>query len=76
MYVYHHVPRNQIGDIIYPLNQLKDTFPDIFRKQSAKYDNIQEKDVEILGFGYWNDCINLMPVNPGLVKKRTRKVWP
>lgn len=73
MYVYHHVPQNQIGDIIYPLNQLKDTFPDIFRKQSAKYDNIQEKDVEILGFGYWNDCINLMPVNPGLVKKELEK---
>lgn len=73
MYLYHHVPANQDGYIIYPLNQLKEKFPDIYSKQYAKYDNITEKDVEIPGFGYWNDCVNLMPVNPGLVKKELEK---
>ncbi len=73
MYMYHHVPDDQIGDVIYPLNQLKEKFPDIYEKQFAKYDNIQEKDVEIPGFGYWNDCVNLMPVSPGLVKKELEK---
>lgn len=73
MFLYHHVPSNQTGDVIYPLKQLKDRFPDIYKKQFAKYDTIKEKDVEIPGFGYWNDCVNLMPVNPGLVKKELEK---
>ncbi len=73
MYLYHHVPQSQNGEVIYPLNQLKEKFPDIYSMQSAKYDDIQEKDVEIPGFGYWNDCINLMPVNPGLVKSELEK---
>jgi hypothetical protein len=81
MYLYHHVSNKQTGSIIYPLNELKNKHPEIYRKQSAKYDNIQEKDVEIPGFGYWNDCINLMPVSPDLVKKELVKFghntnWP
>ena len=73
MYLYHHVPNNQIGSFIYPLNQLKDRFPGLYAEQYAKYDNIKEKDVEIPGFGSWNDCVNLMPVNPGLVKAELEK---
>lgn len=73
MYIYHHVPEKQSGDVIYPLNQLKEKFPDIYKKQFAKYDSIKEKDVYIPGFGYWNDCINLMPVDPGLVKEELEK---
>lgn len=73
MHIYHHVPQNQNGDTIYPLNQLKEKLPEIYSKQFAKYDDIQEKDVEIPGFGYWNDCVNLMPVNPGLVKEELEK---
>ena len=81
MYLYHHVPNNQNGSVIYPLNQLKDRFPDLYTEHYAKYDNIKEKDVEIPGFGSWNDCVNLMPVNPGLVKAELEKYdhdtnWP
>ena len=71
--LYHHVPVHQAGDIIYPLNQLKEKYPDIYKQQFAKYDSIKEKDVEIPGFGFWNDCVNLMPVNPGLVKTELEK---
>jgi hypothetical protein len=73
MHLYHHVPKKQVGDLIYPLNQLEVKLPDIYKKQFAKYDSIKEKDLEIPGFGYWNDCVNLMPVNPGLVKKELEK---
>lgn len=69
MYLYHFVPEDQVGDVVYPLNVLREKHPEIYAKQYAKYDSIQEKDVEIPGFGYWNDCVNLMPVNPGLVKQ-------
>lgn len=69
MYLYHFVPDNQYGKVIYPLNELKHKLPDVYRKQSAKYANLKEKDVKIPGFGYWNDCVNLMPVNPILVKR-------
>lgn len=73
MYLYHHVPQGQIGSVLYPLNQLKEKYPDIYKKQFAKYDNIKEKDVYIADFGYWNDCINLMPVRPDLVKEELEK---
>lgn len=73
MYLYHHVPNDQKGNVIYPLNQLKDRFPDIYTVQYAKYKNIKQKDVEIPGFGFWNDCVNLMPVSPGLVKAELDK---
>lgn len=73
MYLYHHVPQNQVGDIIYPLNQLKENHPDLYTLHYAKYNDIKEKDVEIPGFGYWNDCVNLMPVSPGLVKEELEK---
>lgn len=73
MYLYHHIPRGQIGGVIYPLNQLKEKHLDIYKKQFAKYDNIKEKDVYIPGFGYWNDCVNLMPVRPDLVKEELEK---
>ena len=73
MYLYHHVPEDQIRDVIYPLNQLKIIFPDLYKKHIAKYEKIREKDVEIPGFGFWNDCVNLMPVNPGLVKAELEK---
>lgn len=73
MYLYHFVPQSQVGNIIYPLNQLKSVNPGIYESQSAKYKNQKEKDVEIPDFGYWNDCINLMPVSPDLVKKELEK---
>ena len=73
MYLYHYVPERQNGPTLYPLNQLKDIFPDIYEKQAAKYDTIAEKDVEIPGFGFWNDCVNLMPVNPGFVKQELER---
>lgn len=73
MNLYHFVPDNQIGDRIYPLNQLKLTQPELYKKHFAKYDSIKEKDVAIPGFGYWNDCINLMPVNPSLVKSELER---
>ncbi len=69
MNLYHFVPQDQIGDILYPLNELKEKSPELYKQHLAKYDDIKEKDVEIPGFGYWNDCVNLMPVSPGLVKK-------
>lgn len=73
MYLYHHVPEDQVGDVIYPLNQLKEISPDLYKKHFAKYDKIREKDVKIPGFGFWNDCVNLMPVIPGLVKAELEK---
>lgn len=67
------MPNAQNGSVIYPLNQLKDRFPDIYALQYAKYDNIKEKDVEIPGFGFWNDCVNLMPISPKVVKSELEK---
>ena len=73
MFLYHHVPEGQIGDVIYPLNQLKVLYPDLYGHHYKKYDGLIEKDVKIPRFGYWNDCVNLMPVSPDLVKAELEK---
>lgn len=65
MFLYHRVPENMQGTVLYPLNQLKDTMPDIFAQHDAKYSWRREvKDTIIPGLGKWNDVIHLSPIDP------------
>lgn len=65
MFLYHRVPENMQGTVLFPLNDFKDTMPDIFAKHDAKYSWRREvKDTIIPGLGKWNDVIHLSPINP------------
>lgn len=37
-FVYHRVPENLRGTVLYPLNMLKDVFPDIYTETVRKYE--------------------------------------
>lgn len=58
------MPKNFVGDTIYPLNQIKETLPEIYNQQSQKYGNrleLMEAKIPILDC-LWNDVIHLLAV--------------
>lgn len=70
-YLYHGVPDDLKGDFIYPLNTLKDIYPDIYKKVSLKYKNreiLTQQKVYPLDC-LWNDVIHLTAIPPQELKK-------
>ncbi len=78
-YVYHAVPKNLTGNRLIPLNDLKDTHPEIFKAAIAKYDDHPKRKllptitIPILNC-LWNDVVMLSPVHPHLIYQGWRKV--
>jgi len=70
-YLYHRVPKNMSGTILYPLNALKDMQPDIYTEQSKKYIGRER----ILGAKIppldclWNDVLHFTAVEPETMRK-------
>ncbi len=70
-YLYHRVPYNMKGDILYPLNSLKESMPDVYEKEVKKYAGreallgVRIPIVDCL----WNDVLHLTAVHPSEVKK-------
>lgn len=69
-YVYHFVPDNMQGRVLYPLSMIKDIYPDIFEAHIKKYESrtklteliIPELDCK------WNDVLFFSTVHPGKIK--------
>ncbi len=71
MYVYHRKPSKFVGHILYPLNQLKSDFPDIYAHEADKYkgrEMLLEMSIPILNC-LWNDVLHFTPVHPAEVFK-------
>src|ERR1700748_299200 len=65
-YVYHIKNRNFKGKHIYPLIELKDKYPEIYKKELSKYKNRKdhpEIKIKLLNCA-WKDCINFSTLNP------------
>ncbi len=66
MYVYHRKPPNFQGNVLYPLNQLKDIFPVLYEKAASKYkgrEMIMQQQIPRLNC-LWNDVLHFSPVHP------------
>jgi len=66
-YLYHHVPKNLSGNILYALNDLKDKFPTIYENQAAKYTDrkdVMQQRIPLLGDCLWNDVLFMTSINP------------
>lgn len=66
-YLYHKVPQNGVkGNVLYPLNILKNIYPYLYQFEVAKYTG-REKDMQkvipVLNC-MWNDVLHLSPVSP------------
>jgi hypothetical protein len=70
-YIYHMVPDQMFGNILYPLNTLKDTYPDVYERQVSKYvgrEHITRQHIPILDC-LWNDVLHFSAVHPKEVKQ-------
>lgn len=66
-YVYHLVPPAMKGTTLYPLNELKELFPEIYAAEVAKYRGREQKlahRIPMLGNCLWNDVLFLTAVHP------------
>lgn len=70
-YIYHIVPDDMRGNILYPLNQLKTVYPDIYTNEVKKYNG----RLELLNIAIpplrclWNDVLHLTAIHPEVLKR-------
>ncbi|HJS19057.1 MAG TPA: hypothetical protein VJ785_09915 [Anaerolineales bacterium] len=70
-YLYHWVPADLKGHILYPLNQLKSIYPSLYVTKAAKYQNreaVMQARLPLLDC-LWNDVLHFSPVHPGKVQE-------
>lgn len=65
-FVYHMVPNDMRGHVLFPLNDLKKRFPDLYAEEAKKYEGrarIMDQRVFPLNC-LWNDVLHLTAVEP------------
>jgi hypothetical protein len=70
-YLYHRVPKEMRGNILYPLNMLKTEKPEVYKLGVEKYngrEDILSEKIEPLNC-LWNDVIHLTAVHPREIKE-------
>src|SRR6478752_8928342 len=65
-FVYHTVPRDMVGEVIFPLNRLAAVAPDVYEYQRAKYAGREAVlDYRIPGTDLlFNDTVHCAPIHP------------
>ena len=75
-FIYHKVPANMSGNILYPLNELKRINPAIFEAEIKKYEGreyLLQRMIPLLHC-LWNDVLHLSMVHPSQIKDALFKV--
>lgn len=75
-FLYHRVPENMSGYVLYPLNQLKGMRPDIYAEQVRKYDGrefVMNQRVPTLDC-LWNDVLHFSAVHPQEISDEMKKL--
>lgn len=70
-FLYHRVPEKMEGNILYPLNELKDVYEDAYAREVKKYEgreHVMEKIIPTLDAA-WNDVLHFSPIHPSELKK-------
>lgn len=70
-YIYHWVPKDLRGNILFPLNILKDTQPDLYEKEAGKYvgrEFVMQQRIPVLDC-LWNDVLHFSSVHPSHIKE-------
>ncbi len=65
-FVYHVVPADMQGDVLYPLSVIKSKFPHLAQKFAEKYSwrqDIMKRELPILN-RFWNEVIHLSTIDP------------
>lgn len=70
-FLYHRIPINMTGNILYPLNEIKDKYPEIYEHHVLKYagrEQLLKHKIPILNC-LWNDVLHFSAVHPDEIKK-------
>ncbi len=69
-YLYHLVPEGMRGAVLYPLNQLKEVYPEAYEAQAKKYHGRESTMLQKIPRldCLWNDALHLTAVHPQEVK--------
>ena len=68
--IYHMITQNFKGNTLYPLNQLKTQFPEIYAAQAQKYigrEVLMQRQVPLLNC-LWNDVLHFSPLHPSKIR--------
>lgn len=68
--LYHLKPRNMVGDILYPLNQMRETQPDVYEQGMKKYEGrevLMERRIPLLNC-LWNDAMFFSNAHPKAIR--------
>ncbi len=74
--LYHLVPQNLEGSVLYPLNQLKETRPDLYAAHVAKYagrEHVLNSRITSLGCA-WNDVLFFTAIHPRVIAQAFDKI--
>jgi hypothetical protein len=74
-YLYHRVPGNMFGAVLYPLNALKESHPDIYAEHIKKYkgrEKLLSAEIPPLHC-LWNDVLHFTAVSPQELKNNLAK---
>lgn len=65
-YVYHIRPSKFKGKYIYPLSELEDVYPEIYKNEIKKYKGRESHPETKIGLldCKWKDCVNFSTLNP------------
>lgn len=69
-YIYHGVPDHQLGDMLYPLNALKEIHPTAYALEVEKYSwrkRLLKREIPVLDC-LWNDVLHFTAVHPTELK--------
>lgn len=75
-FLYHAIPDNFRGTTIYPLNQMKNVYPDVYEERVKLYawrKQVMEQRVYPLDC-LWNDCVFMMAADPIEVNRTMRNL--
>lgn len=71
LFIYHLVPKQMTGTVLYPLNQLREVLPDTAAVYDQKYagrEELMERTIPPLNC-LWNDVLMFSPVHPRYIKQ-------
>ena len=74
-YIYHRVVDNMQGDILYPLNQLKNIYPEAYATHLKKYEereHLLSTKIPILDC-LWNDVLHFTAIHPKILFENLEK---
>lgn len=77
MHIYHRIPRNMTGEVLYPLSELQKIDPALYNVHAAKYEgreHLMEERIPLLENCLWNEVIFLAAVHPAHFRRAFESV--